>query len=46
MSQELPAGDREGVIIGFAKLNTDLGKEMSETVKSRCTRKEAKTRVT
>jgi transcriptional regulator len=45
MSQELPAGDQEGVVNGFKKLNTDLGKEMSETVKARCTRKEAKAHV-
>ncbi|KAK7184257.1 transcriptional regulator [Paraphaeosphaeria sporulosa] len=34
MSQESTAGDQEGVINGFAKLDTELGKEMSETVKA------------
>ncbi|KAL5389031.1 hypothetical protein DPSP01_002734 [Paraphaeosphaeria sporulosa] len=45
MSQESTAGDQEGVINGFAKLDTELGKEMSETVKARCAEKEAKTHV-
>ncbi|KAF1950310.1 negative transcriptional regulator [Byssothecium circinans] len=42
MSQEMPAGDQESVANGFANMNTELGKEMSETVKARCTRKETK----
>ena len=42
MSQEMPAGDQEGVVNGFAGLGTELGKEMSETVRARCERKEAK----
>ncbi|KAF2446516.1 hypothetical protein P171DRAFT_453874 [Karstenula rhodostoma CBS 690.94] len=37
MSQELPVGDQGGVVNGFAKLDTELGKEMSETVKARTT---------
>ncbi|KAL1608094.1 hypothetical protein SLS60_003033 [Paraconiothyrium brasiliense] len=45
MSQEMPEGDQQGVINGFAKLDTDLGKEISETVKARCTKKEAKAHV-
>ncbi|KAJ4302723.1 hypothetical protein N0V90_001613 [Kalmusia sp. IMI 367209] len=39
MSQELPAGDQEGVVKGFAGLNSELGKEMSETVRERCEKK-------
>lgn len=42
MSQEMPAGDQEGVANGFAQMGTELGKEMSETVRARCTQKEAK----
>lgn len=46
MSQESTVGDQKGVIDGFANLKTDLGKKMSETVKSRCAKKEVKTHVT
>ncbi|KAI9925768.1 hypothetical protein AWENTII_012114 [Aspergillus wentii] len=35
MSQEMNKGDREGVIEGFDKLGTDVGKEMSESVRVR-----------
>lgn len=45
MSQESTVGDQEGVINGFAKLDTELGKEMSETVKARCAKKKESTQV-
>lgn len=35
MSQEMGAEDRQGVIDGFASLQTDLGQALSETVKQR-----------
>ena len=35
MSQELPVGDREGVIAGFAGLGSDAGNGISKTVKER-----------
>lgn len=41
MSQELSAGDQEGVANGFANLNTELGMEMAKTVRLRCTKKGA-----
>jgi len=41
MSQEMGAGDREGIVNGFAKLETDVGDRMSETVKRRGEMKDA-----
>ena len=41
MSQEMSVGDREGVAIGFGSLNTELGADMAETVRSRSAKKEA-----
>lgn len=35
MSQELPRGDREGVIEGFNAMGTDVGREIAETVRKR-----------
>ncbi|KAL1885456.1 hypothetical protein Plec18167_000950 [Paecilomyces lecythidis] len=35
MSQEMGPGDRQGVIEGFEKLGTEVGKGISETVKER-----------
>lgn len=35
MSQEISAGDREGVIDGFDALQSDVGAEMAKTVKER-----------
>ncbi|PWN48112.1 negative transcriptional regulator [Violaceomyces palustris] len=35
MSQEMPAGDVEGVVEGFEKLQTDSGKAMAELIRSR-----------
>ena len=35
MSQELSAGDREGVVKGFEALGTPLAREMAETVRER-----------
>ncbi|RMJ28534.1 Transcriptional regulator [Aspergillus sp. HF37] len=35
MSQEMGAGDRDGVVAGFAGLGTDVGDGMSKTVKER-----------
>ncbi|KAL1988311.1 hypothetical protein VTN96DRAFT_9994 [Rasamsonia emersonii] len=35
MSQELPVGDREGVIQGFNGMGTDVGREIAETVRRR-----------
>ncbi|KUJ24303.1 uncharacterized protein LY89DRAFT_679465 [Mollisia scopiformis] len=35
MNQELGVGDRVGVIEGFEKLGTDLGREMARTVRER-----------
>jgi transcriptional regulator len=42
MSQEMGAGDREGVIKGFARLESDSGLAMSNLVKERFELKEAK----
>ena len=36
MSQEKPAGDREGVIAGFKKIGGSVGEAMAETIKERC----------
>lgn len=44
MSQELADGDRKGVIEGFEKLGTDLGREIAATVKERGEMKDVKTR--
>ncbi|CAI7626147.1 unnamed protein product [Penicillium pancosmium] len=35
MSQESPEKDREGVIAGFKKLNSEIGKEMARTISDR-----------
>ncbi|KAL1977951.1 hypothetical protein VTN31DRAFT_810 [Thermomyces dupontii] len=35
MSQEMSVGDRKGVVEGFEKLGTDIGKEMAKCVKER-----------
>lgn len=42
MSQELAEGDRKGVIEGFRKLDTDLGREIAATVKERSEMKNVK----
>ncbi|KAI9665025.1 MAG: hypothetical protein M1821_006473 [Bathelium mastoideum] len=36
MSQELCAGDQEGVIQGFEALESDIGAEMAKTINERC----------
>jgi transcriptional regulator len=41
MSQELGAGDREGVIKGFEALGSDIGAEIAETVRRRGESKDA-----
>jgi transcriptional regulator len=41
MSQELRKGDREGVVEGFRKLDTDLGRAVAKTVEERSEIKEA-----
>lgn len=35
MSQEMGVGDRKGVVEGFEKLGTDIGKEMAKCIKER-----------
>lgn len=40
MSQEMGAGDREGIVDGFAEMDNDTGKSMAEIVKDRGDRKQ------
>ena len=42
MSQERPAGDREGVIHGFEKMGTPLGQSMAQIVRDRAELAEAR----
>ena len=42
MSQEKPAGDREGVIAGFEKIGGSVGEAMAETIKERCKQVDAR----
>lgn len=42
MSQEMPKGDRDGVIQGFEKLGTDVGIQISNLVKERGDLKDSK----
>lgn len=44
MSQELDAGDREGVVNGFEALETDLGKKVAELVGERGALKDMETK--
>ncbi|UNI24764.1 hypothetical protein JDV02_010488 [Purpureocillium takamizusanense] len=41
MSQEMPRGDREGVIRGFQSLGSEVGSEMAELVRERARYKDA-----
>ncbi|KAH8884353.1 negative transcriptional regulator [Thozetella sp. PMI_491] len=41
MSQEMGKGDRDGVIEGFASLDSDVGREISKTVQERGAMKDA-----
>lgn len=41
MSQEMGSGDREGIVNGFAEINTDAAKNMAETVRERGHMKDA-----
>lgn len=45
MSQELAEGDRQGVVKGFAAMETDVGEKMSRTVEERGALKNAGRRV-